>query len=57
MKRTKGIVKIITKPERILYYSEFMVKLRAEDVNTRQKGEFDKNFLSEVDVDRILAIA
>ena len=57
MKTQKGNVKIKVKPVRVLYYSNYQVILRAEDDNAGQKDRFDKKALSEVDLDRIFAIA
>ena len=57
MKTRKASVKKVFKPVRILYYSENEVILRAEEENSGEREEFDKNTLSEVDLDKILAIA
>ena len=56
MKTKKGTAVIYSKPVLVLFYSDNEVKLRAEDEKPKGKLRFDQNFLSEDDLDRILAI-
>ena len=57
MKAFSAKKEVLIRPVRVLYHFNSEVFVRSDNELRRQQERFDKNSLSEADVDEIMAIA